>query len=427
MKDLFSYIEEIKNIKFKNMGLTEIDNVIFSRLAYLDLSNYTDSSIFNASKEYRLSDDKNKNIIKTKELLDALAKTERFKNIIIEKSSEIVSEDIGTAFYAIKFRLTDRHSFIAFRGTDEKIMSLYEDAELAYKFPIPSQLAALSFVKQSLSDSGRSLYIGGHSKGGNLALFSYIFLDENQRKRIVKVYNNDGPGFPEELIKIVIKPDIAAKIINLAPEDSIVGRMLEASGEYRVVRSIAVGAAQHNVFTWITKGIQFETTKKFSLLSEYIEDTLTAGLNSASSEEIQKAAETIYKIAVNSDIKTTKDINSKNLKSLILALIQIADKENNASDEITAVIKILIKSLLDSIDIKKFITYSLPEEIAEYTNMNKEEIKEEIREQLAEKFRPDENGYSEAKQYFTDLIARYRAEKSVREKNEEEHKKMGTE
>ena len=333
-----------------------------------------------------------------------------------------MSEDAGSAFYAIKFKITKDHSYIAFRGTDERITSLYEDAELAYKFPIPSQIAALNFVKEAIRNNNGRLYIGGHSKGGNLALFSFIFLNETQRKKIVRTYNNDGPGFPKELVKLIVKPDIAAKITNLAPEDSIVGRMLETSGEYRVIKSVAVGVSQHNVFTWAVKGVEFETTKKFSLLSEYIEDTLTAGLNTASGDDMKKAAETIYRIAMNSNIKTTKDINPKNLKSVIPALIQISDRENNASDEMTAIIKILIKSLLDSIDIKKFITYSLPEEIAEYANMDKEEIKQA----LAEKFTPDENGNSEARQFFTELYAKYKEEKEAKErKKNTENKKWG--
>lgn len=421
MRDLFDYIKSTANINFENMGLTEVDNVIFSRLAYLNLSSFSGKTIEYASKNYQTQEDDAKNIIKTKELLDTLANTNRFKFTFIEKVSEIISEDAGSAFFAVKFKITKTHSYIAFRGTDEKITSLYEDAELAYKFPIPSQIAALNFVKEAIRDNNDRLYIGGHSKGGNLALFSFIFLNETQRKRVIRTYNNDGPGFPEELMKLIIKPDIAVKITNLAPEDSIVGRMLETSGEYRVIKSVAIGVSQHNVFTWVVKGTEFETTNKFSLLSEYIEDTLTAGLNNASGDDMKKAAETIYRIAMNSNIKTTKDINPKNLKSVIPALIQIADKENSASDEMTAIIKILIKSLLDSIDIKKFITYSLPEEIAEYANMDKEEIKQT----LTEKFAPDANGNSEARQFFSDLITKYKEEKekkseiSKQKKNED--------
>ena len=422
MRDLFNYIQDTANINFENMGLTEVYTVIFSRLAYLNLSAVTGKTIEYAAEHYQAREDDAKNIIRTKELLEALAKTKRFKFTFIEEVNEIMSEDAGSAFYAVKFKITKDHSYIAFRRTDERITSLYEDAELAYKFPIPSQIAALNFVKEAIRSNNDRLYIGGHSKGGNLALFSFIFLNETQRKKIVRTYNNDGPGFPKELVKLIVKPDIAAKITNLAPEDSIVGRMLETSGEYRVIKSVAVGVSQHNVFTWVVKGVEFETTKKFSLLSEYIEDTLTAGLNTASGDDMKKAAETIYRIAMNSNIKTTKDINPKNLKSVIPALIQIADRENNVSDEMTAIIKILIKSLLDSIDIKKFITYSLPEEITEYANMDKEEIKQA----LAEKFRPDENGNSEARQFFTELYAKYKEEKEAKErKKNTENKKSG--
>lgn len=422
MRDLYDYIKDTTNIDFEHMGITEIDNVIFSRLAYLNLSDFTGKTIEFAAKHIEQYEDDAKNIIKTKELLFALAQTKRFKYTYIEKASEIVSEDAGSAFYAVKFKTDKEHSFIAFRGTDEKITSLYEDAELAYKFPIPSQIAALNFVKEAIKENNERLYIGGHSKGGNLALFSFVFLNENARKRIIRTYNNDGPGFPKELIKLIIKPDIAAKITNLAPEDSIIGRMLETSGKYRVIKSVAVGVSQHNVFTWEVKGVEFETTDKFSLLSEYMEDTLTAGLDSASGDDMKKAAETVYRIAMNSDIKTTKDINPKNLKSVIPALIQIADKENNASDEMTAIIKILIKSLLDSIDVKKFITYSLPEEIAEYANMDKEEIKQA----LAEKFTPDENSNSEARQFFTELYTKYKEEREKKEKEKnKDNKKSG--
>lgn len=415
MKDLFSYIEETKSLDFEHMGLTEIDNVIFSRLAYIDLSDFSGKTLEAAAAKAEYADDEAKNILKTYDLLKAAAKSKRFKNTIISEAKEIISEDKGAAFFGIRFQISKQLSFIAFRGTDEKIMSLYEDAELAYSFPIPSQIAALNFVKQTIQKSNDRLYIGGHSKGGNLALFSYIFLDDAQKEHIIKVYNNDGPGFPKELVSLLIKPYIAEKIVNIAPEDSIVGRMLETNGAYRVIKSTAIGAGQHNLFTWIVNGVQFETAEKFSLLSEYMEDTLTAGLNNASGEEMKKAVQTIYKIAMNSEIKTTKDINPKNFKGMILALIQMADKENNASDEISAVIKILIKSLIDSIDLKKFITYSLPEEIAEYANMDKEEI----RQQIAEKFTPDENGNSEAKQFFSDLITKYKDEKEKREKEKE--------
>lgn len=412
MKDLFSYTEKFKNIDFRHQGLTEVDNVIFSRLAYLDFNNYTGKTIKEAAAKYTADKSSAKNMLKTKELLDKLAGTERFGKIIITDSSELVSENRGSAFYAVTFRLAQGLSYIAFRGTDEKITGIYEDAELAYRFPVPSQITALNYVKKAIEATTDRIYIGGHSKGGNLALFSFVFLNSIQKERIIKVFNNDGPGFPKELVKLLFKPDLCEKIINLAPEDSIVGRMLDTGGKYKIIKSTAIGAGQHNVFTWNVNGAVFESAEKFSLLSEYVEDTLTAGLNEISDDEMKKAADTIYRIAMNSQIKTTKDIHPKNYKSIIPALIQIANKETNASDEISSILKILIKSLLDSIDIKKFLTYNLPEEIAEYATMDKEEL----RNQLTDKFRPDENGNSDVKQFFENIAAHYREEKKAREK-----------
>lgn len=38
MNDLFTYIKMFGNIDFNHMGLTEADNAVFSRLAYLDFN-----------------------------------------------------------------------------------------------------------------------------------------------------------------------------------------------------------------------------------------------------------------------------------------------------------------------------------------------------------------------------------------------------
>jgi len=416
MRDLFSYTEHFKSLDFKHQGLTEIDNVIFSRLAYLDFEKYNGRTLREIAADYMADENSAKNILKTKELLDRLAETERFGKTIIANSKTLVSEDRGAAFYAVTFKPAPGLSYIAFRGTDEKITGIYEDAELAYRFPIPSQITALNYVKSTIAESNDRLYIGGHSKGGNLALFSFVFLNAAQKERIIRVFNNDGPGFPKELVKLLFKPECTEKIINLAPEDSIVGRMLEAGGKYKIIKSSAIGAGQHNVFTWEVNGTAFERAEKFSLLSEYVEDTLTAGLNGISDNEMKKTVDTIYRIAMNSQIKTTKDISPKNYKGMIAALINIADKENNASDEFSAIVKTLIKSLFDSIDIKKFIAYSLPEELAEYAAMDREELKN----QLADKFKPDENGNSDAKQFFEGLLARYKEEKDTHEKKNAE-------
>lgn len=385
MKDLFEYVNKHKNIDFSQLGLTEIDNVIFSRLAYLDFSDYIGKSISYTARFFSLKDNSNKNNELTKELLAALGNTKRFGSVILSDFTETVNEDRAASFCASSFRLTENISYIAFRGTDEKIMSFYEDAEMAYSFPIPSQIAALRYLNGIAAKQPGIFYLGGHSKGGNLALFAYAFSYENIRKRIIRIYNNDGPGFPKELVKILITPRISNKITTLAPEDSIVGRMLETAGEQKIIKSTASGASQHNVFTWIVNGERFESTKRFSLLSEYMEDTLTESLNTISPDEMKKAVETVYEIAVNSGFKTTNDINRKNYRGIILALLQVLKSENDATDEISVIIKTLIRSLFSSIAPEKILSYILPEGFVNLMDKN------EIRRQLTELFKRDDD------------------------------------
>lgn len=388
MSDIFDYIEKYKNTSFLELNLTEVDNVIFSRLSYLELNDYEGKTLKEIAELYNFTDkDDNKifakTTIKTEELLEAVANTKRYENVSLINFKEIASVDYATAFYGCVFRLYDGKSFVSFRGTDDKIMSFYEDAELAYSFPIPSQVAALHYIRFITEKFDDNFYIGGHSKGGNLALFSYVFLDNELKNRIIKVYNDDGPGFPNELAKILITPDIAHKVFTIVPESSIVGRMLETGDDFIIIKSDAIGASQHNIFTWIVEDDKFVRAERFSLLSELMEDTLTESLGTVSSDDIKNAAQTIYKIAVKCGIESTDDINISNLKSILSTLMEISKTEKDGSSDISLMIKTLIKSLFNSMDIDKIISYGLTDKL--------ENLKEVM-------------GYNEFKEFLTKNI-----------------------
>lgn len=360
MNDIFEYIEEYKNFKFSQMGVTEIDNAIFSRLAYLDFTPFAGKTIGEISEEYPFSENEKKTMEQTQELLKALSNTKRYEYITVCDASEIFDEDSANAFYAVTFEIQNDLFFIAFRGTDDTIASYYEDAELAYTFPIRSQTAALSYVSTALFNRVGKFYLGGHSKGGNLALFAFLFLREDEKDRIIRVYNNDGPGFPEEISAVIFTHSTRDKIISILPEDSIIGRMLTLGGKIKIVKSDALPTSQHNMFTWEINGAEFADGKKFSLLSEYMEDSLSESLENLPPEKIKRVTETIFSIAKNSGIKSLKDINIKNYKGIVTALIEFSKRSDEESDEQSEIIRTLVRSLINSISIEKMISYSFP-------------------------------------------------------------------
>lgn len=360
MNDIFEYIDKYKNFKFSQIGVTEIDNAIFSRLAYLDFTQFAGKTIGEISEKYLYSENEKKTMEQTQELLKAISKTKRYKYVTVCDINEIFDEDSANAFYAVTFEIQKDLFFVAFRGTDDKIASYYEDAELAYTFPIRSQTAALSYISTALSNRDGEFYLAGHSKGGNLAMFAFLFLRDDEKERIIRVYNNDGPGFPEEIAAVIFTHSTRDKIISILPEDSIIGRMLTLGGKIKIVKSDALAAFQHNMFTWDVNGAQFADGKKFSLLSEYMEDSLSESLENLPPEKIKRVTEAIFAIAKNSGIKSLKDINIKNYKGIVTALIEFSKRSDEEGDEQSEIIRTLVRSLINSISIEKMIAYSFP-------------------------------------------------------------------
>lgn len=358
MKTLFDYIEEFANASFKTFELTEIDNAVFCRLSYLNFDGFEEKTLKYTAKHFPYTDENilskaNKNIIKTEDLLKLLGTTKRYGNVVISKFKECADENSSTAFSATAFKFSDKLYYLAYRGTDDKLLSFYEDAELAYDFPIAVQIAALEYTKELMKKNKGKYVLGGHSKGGNLAMFSFMFSDKKLKNRITAVYNNDGPGFPKNLAPVLFTKENCEKIINISPEDSIVGRMLETCGKRIVVKSSAAAVAQHNLFTWITKGYEFERADNFSTLSNYVEDSLTASLDTLSPEDLKKTVDAIYAIAKNSGLNTLDDINKNNYGNILLSIIQNVKSDNNASSEAGEIIKTLSKNLVNSVEIEK--------------------------------------------------------------------------
>lgn len=375
MADLFDYIEKFGSLRFGNMGITDIDNAVFSKLAYLDLTPFTGRTLSEAAEEYRFEEDGGKAADDSRRLLEEAGGSIRFGYVTVYDCVEIVSEDRATAFYAVNFAIDRNTFFIAFRGTDDKIISFYEDAELAYSFPIASQISAFGYTSSRIAACGGRFFLGGHSKGGNLALFAYLFLSDEEKERIIRVYNNDGPGFPEEIAGILFTRKNSEKIVNIMPEDSIIGRMLTAGGKTEIVKSTALGAAQHNMFTWETEGAGFAQTQRFSLLSEYMEDAFTQSLDSLEPEKMKAAASAVLEIAKRSGIESLKDINIKNYKSLIPAAAGLKTLVDDKNDDIPVIVRTLAKSLVDSVDMEKMISRSIPD-IKDKIDSLAEKIKE---------------------------------------------------
>ena len=120
----------------------------------------------------------------------------------------------------------------------------------------------------------RPLRVGGHSKGGNLAVFSAVFCGDAVQNQLLAIYNNDGPGFRTSLLPLEQHKRVAERIVTILPESSVVGMLLEHEERYQVVRSTQVGLMQHDGFSWQVRGEKFEHLPGLTEGGKLIDETL---------------------------------------------------------------------------------------------------------------------------------------------------------
>ena len=96
----------------------------------------------------------------------------------------------------------------------------------------------------------RPFYLGGHSKGGNIAEYVMLSASDEQRSRIAAAYSFDGPGFMESAFDAAEFKVASLKLRKLMPQDSIIGTILYSEAPFEVVQSFELGFRQHDLFSW---------------------------------------------------------------------------------------------------------------------------------------------------------------------------------
>lgn len=221
---MLDYIEEYGNYSFKEKPFNEIDNLIFSQLAYTDFKNIADkqsvsllkgAKLFFAMYTQQEIDELIAISAKSADLLRRCSMAKRFQNIILCDYINNVSDDIDKQFSAVHFLLDDGCDVVAFRGTDVTVTGVKESAMLSYMFPVPAQIEALYYFQETCMRHSGDIILCGHSKGGNLAVFAAVNCSNSLKKRLKAVYEDDAPGFPKYFLTDTIIVRLKIKFISL--------------------------------------------------------------------------------------------------------------------------------------------------------------------------------------------------------------------
>ena len=267
MSGIIDYIKWRGDLDFNVSPFNPVDNLIISELSYMKFSKILEDKsqapLCEIANKYQNSkNNHNLGLLLTGEfdlMLELMAKSNRYGQLNIKECVEIIDEAVEVQFAAMTVEINENVAYIAFRGTDDTLVGWKEDFKMSFLEVVPAQKEALVYVnKIAAKYDYKDIYIGGHSKGGNLAVYSAVYASECAKKRIVKIYNNDGPGFKQRLLETQKYKEISDKIITLIPQSSVVGMLLEHEESYQVVKSNQKGVLQHDGFSWEVMGADFE-------------------------------------------------------------------------------------------------------------------------------------------------------------------------
>ena len=346
MSNILDYLDW-RDITFKQDKFNEVDNLILSRIAYFPLDNIVpENEKITLKYAYENLENKEKPEIylqrEDKDLFFKLAKSKRFGRILLSDYINIISQEEEKQFSVLTIELPDGTMYISYRGTDNTIVGWKEDLNMSFQDLVPSQIEAVNYLEKIAKKTRKQIRIGGHSKGGNLAVYAAAFCNINTKGRILEVYNNDGPGFQNNVIKSKEYKEIRSRIHTYLPQTSIIGRLLTQKGKNTIIKSTQTGIMQHDLYSWQVLGNKF-VKSEFTNASQFIDNTITEWLKEVSVQKREKTIDIIFEILNATGVKTLSEMNTKRFTNAKTILMTYKNIDSESKKIVLETLKVLLK------------------------------------------------------------------------------------
>ena len=317
MANVCDYVRWRGDLTLEQSEFNEIDNLILARFSYFPFDKIIRENEIATIKELskRFSEqDVTKLPILWKddvELFPLMGDSKRFGGMLATKYINKIDAEQEKQFSAITVLMPDNTIYVSYRGTDNTIVGWKEDFNMSFKSHIASQISAKQYLEEIAKEYPSSkIIIGGHSKGGNIAVYAATFASKDVKDRIINVYNNDGPGFCEDVIETPEYQEILPRVHTYIPQSSIIGRLMNHKEKYTIVESVQKGIMQHDLYSWQVLGKEFVTLKKLTNESEFIDKTIKDWLENVKPEKREQVIDAVFEILNTTEAQTMKELKA---------------------------------------------------------------------------------------------------------------------
>ena len=327
MGSLFDYLDWRGDLRFSEVPLGEVDGLILSLLSYIDFDGIVPSdfgetpvTLLDATRQY-LRRHKGENaylgVIVPPDIVSLAAKaskSRRFGDVRLCGYVNRIDSAEQKQFSAVTALLSDRTAFVAFRGTDDTLVGWKENFNMSFLDTVPAQQDAVAYLETVAEAIPLPFSVGGHSKGGNLAVFAAVRCQPDLKERLITAFGYDGPGFSRGFIDGVDYKSTRPKIRTIVPDSSVVGMLLEHEETYEVIKSNATGLLQHNGFSWEVLGGKFIHLDTVTGESRLIDSALKDWLDGMTPAEREGFVDNIFETLSAAGATTLTELSAEKIK-----------------------------------------------------------------------------------------------------------------
>lgn len=353
MGTVLDYINEYGKYSFREKPMMEVDSLALCQLSYLkfdgmvpDVKERRPSVTLESLKEHpdyeKLFADVRYEEV-NRELIEGMLAVERFRNLQLNCYVNEIEKECETQFSAVTYTLNDGTVYVAYRGTDETLVGWKEDFNMAFLSPVPGQEFSVEYLNAVAERIRGSFYLGGHSKGGNLAVYAAMNCNPEIQERILKIFSMDGPGFRPEVMEACGYERIADRVIKILPHSSLVGMLFESDMRYKVVESKTFGLMQHDPYTWLVEGDHLKAVDDIYNRRKKMDNTLNQWILSLSEEQLRTFVDTLFQVISASKADNLIDMTAEwkqSMNGIIAALKEI-------DGETAKILRAVVKALFD--------------------------------------------------------------------------------
>ena len=363
MADILDYLSWRGDLTLAASPFNEVDNLILAELSFVPLAGYVPPlgagesvPLWQAAERYFAHNPPHAidmGILvpdRIPDLFWAMSQSVRFRDIGLSCFSEHLDLERAIQFAALTAELSDGTLYLSFRGTDDTLAGWKEDFAMSFTDTVPAQREALDYVHAVAAQyRRRRLRLGGHSKGGNLAVYGGVHCRPAVQKRIVQIYSNDGPGFRVSLLDTPEHGRVAERIVSIVPESSVVGMLMEHEEDYFVVRSNQIGLLQHDGFSWEVLGPSFVHLPPDSPAIRRQDKAMKDLVASMNDTQRRHFTEGLFDILSSTNASTLKELADDGFKAARAMLRAMADLDAETRTALGDMLKLVFQTQVRAI------------------------------------------------------------------------------